>query len=146
MAASASSSSEPTNTSSVIPPSPVYSASSQIDQEAQHVLILYASETGNAQDMAERVARAVRAAHRRAVTLSMDEYDVADLPLEPLIIFITSTHGRGDPPPAMRVLWNKLIRQGLPEDVLEGMFAGLRAREEKVVRRRAVKINPHRGE
>jgi flavorubredoxin len=94
-----------------------------LDHEAQHVLILYASETGNAQDMAERVARAIRAAHRKAVTLSMDDYDVVDLPHEPLIIFITSTHGRGDPPPAMRGLWHKLIRKGLPEDILEGAFA-----------------------
>lgn len=85
-----------------------------------HVLVLYASETGNAQDLAERVARAFRASHRQAVTLSMDAYDVNDLPHESLMIFITSTHGRGDPPPAMRGLWEKLIRKGLPEDILEG--------------------------
>jgi len=92
----------------------------------QHVLILYASETGNAQDMAERVARAFRAAHRRAITLSMDEYDVKDLPHESLIVFITSTHGRGDPPPAMRKLWNRLIRKGLPHDILEGALTEAR--------------------
>lgn len=90
------------------------------DLEPQHVLILYASETGNAQDLAERTARAFRAAHRRAVCLSMDDYDVADLPHEPLIILITSTHGRGDPPQAMRGLWGKLIRKGLPDDILDG--------------------------
>lgn len=97
-------------------PSPPYSDSS----EPQHVLILYASETGDAQDVAERVARAFRARHRRAVTMSMDAYDVADLPHEPLLILITSTHGRGEPPPAMRGLWSKLIREGLPDDILEG--------------------------
>lgn len=86
----------------------------------QHVLILYASETGDAADVAERVARAFRAAHRRAVLLSMEQYDVADLPHEALVIFITSTHGRGEPPPAMRRMWEKLIRKGLPQDILEG--------------------------
>lgn len=86
----------------------------------QHVVILYASETGNAQDVAERTARAFRAQHREAVLLSMAEYDIADLPHEALLILITSTHGRGDPPPAMRGLWEKMIRAGLPGDILEG--------------------------
>ncbi|WOO77724.1 NADPH-dependent diflavin oxidoreductase 1 [Vanrija pseudolonga] len=85
----------------------------------QHVVILYASETGNAQDVAERTARAFRAQHREAVLLSMAEYDIADLPHEALLILITSTHGRGDPPPAMRGLWEKMIRAGLPGDILE---------------------------
>lgn len=88
--------------------------------EPQHVLILYASETGDAQDVAERVARAFRQHRRRAVTLSMDAYNVNDLPHEPLLVLITSTHGRGEPPPAMRGLWSKLIREGLPDEVLEG--------------------------
>lgn len=101
-------------------PSPTSVGSVHSDNDPRYVLVLYASETGNAQDMAERVARAFRAAHRRAITLSMDEYDVADLPHEPLIVFITSTHGRGDPPPAMRTLWHRLIRKGLPHDILEG--------------------------
>lgn len=90
------------------------------DSEPQHVVVLYASETGDAQDVAERVARAFRAHHRTAVTLSMDVYNMADLPHEPLLILITSTHGRGEPPPAMRELWHKLIRKGLPDEVLEG--------------------------
>lgn len=102
-------------------PSPTPSAHSIVSAvEPQHVLVLYASETGNAQDIAERIARAFRAAHRRAVCVSMDEYDVVDLPHEPLLILVTSTHGRGDPPPAMRGLWGKLIRKGLPEDILDG--------------------------
>jgi sulfite reductase alpha subunit-like flavoprotein len=92
--------------------------------EPQHVLILYASETGDAQDVAERVARAFRCHHRRAITMSMDAYDIADLPHEPLLILVTSTHGRGEPPPAMRGLWSKLIRAGLPNHILEGKFEG----------------------
>ena len=41
------------------------------------------------------------------------------LPDTPLLIFITSTHGRGDPPPAMLPLWTALLRSSLPEDILE---------------------------
>lgn len=90
------------------------------DHHPDHVLILYASETGDAQDVAERVARAFRQRYRRALLLSMDAYNVADLPHEQLLVLITSTHGRGDPPPAMRGLWSKLIRKGLPDDIFEG--------------------------
>jgi len=42
-----------------------------------------------------------------------------DLPDIPLLILITSTHGRGDPPPAMLPLWTALLRTSLPPDILE---------------------------
>ncbi|EJT49287.1 NADPH-ferrihemoprotein reductase [Trichosporon asahii var. asahii CBS 2479] len=95
------------------------------EHHPDHVLILYASETGDAQDVAERVARAFRQRHRRALLLSMDAYNVADLPHEQLLVLITSTHGRGDPPPAMRGLWSKLIRKGLPDDIFEDVHYSL---------------------
>lgn len=46
------------------------------DDLIDHLLILYASETGNAQDTAERVGREVRRRGRRCVVQSMDRYDV----------------------------------------------------------------------
>lgn len=42
-----------------------------------------------------------------------------DLPDIPLLILITSTHGRGDPPPTMLPLWTALLRTSLPPDILE---------------------------
>ncbi|WVQ83849.1 NADPH-dependent diflavin oxidoreductase 1 [Cryptococcus sp. DSM 104549] len=88
-------------------------------------IILYASETGNAQDTAERVARAFRS-HGRAITcLPMDEYPISSLPHTYLLILITSTHGRGDPPPAMLPLWSALLRSSLPEDILEDVHFAL---------------------
>lgn len=42
-----------------------------------------------------------------------------DLPDTQLLILITSTHGRGDPPPQMQSLWTALLRQSLPKDILE---------------------------
>jgi len=44
----------------------------------------------------------------------------SDLPHVPLLILITSTHGRGHPPPAMIPLWTALLRSGLPDHILEG--------------------------
>lgn len=105
---------------------------------AETLLILYASETGNAQDCAERLGREVRRKSRRCVIMGMDEFDIVsptirpegrwdrahhqlELPSTPLVVFITSTHGRGDPPPAMMPLWSALLRGSLPQDILEGV-------------------------
>lgn len=44
----------------------------------------------------------------------------AELPHVNLVVFITSTHGRGDPPPTMLPLWTALLRKSLPPDILEG--------------------------
>lgn len=43
-----------------------------------------------------------------------------ELPHVPLVVLITSTHGRGDPPPTMLPLWTALLRKSLPPDILEG--------------------------
>ncbi|WRT65231.1 NADPH-dependent diflavin oxidoreductase 1 [Kwoniella shivajii] len=88
-------------------------------------LILYASETGNAQDTAERVARSFRAQGRKVTCQSMDTFPISSLIHVPLLILITSTHGRGDPPPAMLPLWNALLRSNLPEDILEDVHFSL---------------------
>nr|XP_018265994.1 NADPH-ferrihemoprotein reductase [Kwoniella dejecticola CBS 10117]OBR88152.1 NADPH-ferrihemoprotein reductase [Kwoniella dejecticola CBS 10117] len=82
-------------------------------------LILYASETGNAQDVAERVARSFRSKGRKITCQSMETFPIQSLIHVPLIILITSTHGRGDPPPAMTSLWKALLRANLPKDILE---------------------------
>ena len=98
-----------------------------------HVVILYASETGDSQDIAERTGREFRRLGRRCVVISMEMFDIVsqyylstrlilaqfDLPHIPLLILITSTHGRGDPPPAMKPLWSALLRSSLPTNILE---------------------------
>lgn len=123
------------------------SESSIEDQDKpQKVLILFASETGNAQNTAERVGREIKRRGGRCTVESMQDFDIVcrsigsavhalvadalrhssqaqvDLPHIPLLILITSTHGRGDPPPAMLPLWSALLRSGLPEDILEGQL------------------------
>lgn len=61
------------------------SSSSSFSDDAlsspKHVTILYASETGNAQDVAERVGREFRRLGRGAVVLSMDTFDIVSYPL-----------------------------------------------------------------
>ncbi|OCF33987.1 NADPH-ferrihemoprotein reductase [Kwoniella heveanensis BCC8398] len=88
-------------------------------------VILYASETGNAQDTAERVARAFRSLGRKVTCQPMNLFPLSSLPHTDIVILITSTHGRGDPPPTMVPLWTALLRSSLPEDILEDVHFSL---------------------
>ncbi|KAJ9101001.1 hypothetical protein QFC20_005285 [Naganishia adeliensis] len=98
--------------------SPSYSSSDEEDLPSR-ILVLYASETGNAQDIAERTGREIRRKGGRCLVQSMVEFDIQELPHTPLLILINSTHGRGQPPPDMVALWAALLRSGLPSDILE---------------------------
>eukprot|EP00884_Botryococcus_braunii_P004440 jgi/Botrbrau1/13998/Bobra.150_1s0009.1 len=85
------------------------------------LLILYASQTGNAQDVAERVSREAKARHFVARIFPMDTFNVACLPEEPFVVFIASTTGQGDPPNNMLHFWRFLLRKSLPANSLINM-------------------------
>jgi sulfite reductase alpha subunit-like flavoprotein len=86
--------------------------------ENRRLLVLYGSQTGCAEEVAERVAREAAARHLVPVLLSMDEYDVRMLPSETLAVFVCSTTGQGDAPDSMRSFWSFLLRKSLPADSL----------------------------
>ncbi|XP_066569284.1 NADPH-dependent diflavin oxidoreductase 1 [Amia ocellicauda] len=78
------------------------------------LLVLYGSQTGTAQDTAERIGRQ---AQRRRVEVrveALDSYNVADLITESLVLFVCSTTGQGDPPDNMKNFWRFLFRKSLP--------------------------------
>lgn len=58
-----------------------FASTSANSEGPDHVVILYASETGNAQDTAERVGREFRRLGRRCVVMSMDKFDVVSAAL-----------------------------------------------------------------
>ncbi|EFJ42595.1 hypothetical protein VOLCADRAFT_83643 [Volvox carteri f. nagariensis] len=82
------------------------------------LLILYGSQTGNAQDVAERIGREARLRLFSPRVVAMDSYDVSQLPGERLVVCVTSTTGQGDPPDNMRRFWRFLLRKSLPPDSL----------------------------
>ncbi|WRX32075.1 Oxidoreductase FAD/NAD(P)-binding - like 8 [Theobroma cacao] len=92
--------------------------------KSKKLLILYATQTGNALDAAERIARE---AERRAclvVIRSTDEYDASSLPEEDAVIFVVSTTGQGDAPDSMKamlVFWRFLLQRNLGSHWLEGV-------------------------
>ncbi|KAI0655709.1 riboflavin synthase domain-like protein [Cubamyces menziesii] len=108
--------------------SPSSSSSSAVDH-AEHndehdertLTILYATETGTAQDVADRLARLCRGLCIRARVHSMDAYPPEELINEALVVFVVSTTGSGHEPRAMIPLWNMLLRADLPEDLFEDL-------------------------
>ena len=59
------------------------------------MLVLFGSQTGNAQDVAERIVRQARARPYSldACALPMDELRIEQLAEEPLVVFACSTTG-----------------------------------------------------
>lgn len=85
------------------------------------LLILWGSQTGNAQDVAERIEREARMRHFAPCVQSMDSYVVANLPKEQNVIFVVSTTGQGEVPDSMKRFWTFLLNKNLPLDSLKGV-------------------------
>ncbi|KAJ3563104.1 hypothetical protein NP233_g9156 [Leucocoprinus birnbaumii] len=89
--------------------------------DERRLLILYATETGNAQDVADRVARAARNLQFRGQVMSVDCYSLENLVMEELVVFVVSTTGSGVEPRSMTPLWNMLLSSRLPTDLFEDL-------------------------
>ncbi|KAI4346834.1 hypothetical protein L6164_007697 [Bauhinia variegata] len=91
-------------------------------EERNKLLILYATETGNALDAAERLGREAERRGCPVNILSMDEYDPSLLPKEEAVIFVVSTTGQGDTPAPMKVFWKYLLQRNLNQHWLNGVL------------------------
>uniref|UniRef100_A0A1I7V4S7 NADPH-dependent diflavin oxidoreductase 1 n=1 Tax=Caenorhabditis tropicalis TaxID=1561998 RepID=A0A1I7V4S7_9PELO len=89
------------------------------------ILILYGSETGTAQDLAESMGRECYLRHITARVYDMDEYELGCITTEKVILFIVSTTGQGEMPPNMRRMWRILLRKSLKPDVLKGVHVAV---------------------
>ncbi|KAM9176576.1 NADPH-dependent diflavin oxidoreductase 1 isoform 3-T6 [Mergus octosetaceus] len=90
-----------------------------LDQMAERrLLILYGSQTGTAQDTAERIGREAKRRHFQCRVEALDSYDVANLINELLVVFVCATTGQGDPPDNMKIFWRFLFRKNLPPSSL----------------------------
>ncbi|XP_069627893.1 NADPH-dependent diflavin oxidoreductase 1 isoform X3 [Haliaeetus albicilla] len=78
------------------------------------LLVLFGSQTGTAQDTAERIGREAKRRHFQCRVEALDSYDVANLINELLVIFVCATTGQGDPPDNMKMFWRFLFRKNLP--------------------------------
>ncbi|KZT36248.1 riboflavin synthase domain-like protein [Sistotremastrum suecicum HHB10207 ss-3] len=83
------------------------------------MLVLYATETGNSLDAAERFVRQARSYHVETRLQSVAEYPLEDLPFESIVVFFISTTGSGVHPRPMNKLMSALLRSDLTSDLLD---------------------------
>ncbi|MBL1211002.1 bifunctional nitrate reductase/sulfite reductase flavoprotein subunit alpha [Geminocystis sp. GBBB08] len=72
------------------------------------VLLLWASQTGNAEEFAELCAKSLITAGHQVNLCAMDDYVIADLPKVRNLLLISSTFGDGDPPDNGVNFWEAL--------------------------------------
>jgi len=88
-------------------------------------LVLWASQTGNAEEHAVSVAERLRAAAFEVTLTGMDDVDVADLPGDGHVLLVSSTFGDGDAPDNGEAFWAALSAEDAPR--LDGVRFGVLA-------------------
>ncbi|XP_067007518.2 NADPH-dependent diflavin oxidoreductase 1 isoform X4 [Anabrus simplex] len=83
--------------------------------------ILYGSQTGTAQEIAERIWRESKRYYFTCPIHAMDEYPIDKLIYEHFVVFVCSTTGNGVEPDNMKRFWKFLLRKSLPLDSLAGL-------------------------
>ncbi|KAL2065249.1 hypothetical protein VTL71DRAFT_2918 [Oculimacula yallundae] len=106
----------------------------------RYALILYGSETGNSQDVAERLGQITERLHFKTIVTEMDDFaevvekkmksgEVKKIPVlkvdvlrkATLLVLVTSTTGQGEFPKNSRKLWTSCLRKNLSPKSLEGL-------------------------
>ncbi|KMS67078.1 reductase [Streptomyces viridochromogenes] len=83
-------------------------AAEPVTRDGREVVVLWASQTGNAEEFATATAERLGAAGHRATLVGMDEADVPALARAADLLFITSTFGDGDAPDNGSGFWDTL--------------------------------------
>ncbi|KAL2219899.1 putative NADPH-dependent FMN/FAD containing oxidoreductase [Thermoascus aurantiacus ATCC 26904] len=95
------------------------------DGDQQHAersaIVLYGSETGNAQEVAEELGRMAERLHFVTHVSEMNAVKAESLSSYTLTFFVVSTTGQGDFPANARTFWKSLLLKRLPPDFLKGV-------------------------
>ncbi|KAJ4842986.1 multidrug-resistance type transporter [Turnera subulata] len=92
-----------------------------MEEKPAKLVIVYATQTGNALDAAERIGREAERRGCPATLRSVDDFDAASLPQEDTVIFVVSTTGQGDLPDSMKAFWKFLLQKNLTKHWLQGV-------------------------
>jgi len=88
-------------------------------------LVLYGTETGNAQDIAYELAQCLERLHFVTVSGELDAIPLQDLIRHDLVVFAVSTTGQGDFPLNARKFWSNLLRKKLAATSLRRVRYGI---------------------
>lgn len=94
-------------------------------------LIVYASQTGFAEQIAWRTAHSLQHANIPAQVLAIDKLKPADLAQAETALFVSSTYGQGEPPDHARLFAKKQLGQPLKLEHLQYAVLALGDREYK---------------
>lgn len=91
------------------------------------LVISYGSQTGNAQDLAERIWRRVKqtSPNMTVYLSSCDQINLNSLVAETsktVLVCVCATCGQGDFPDNMQTFWRSIMRKSLPQ----GLFSNLK--------------------
>ncbi|KAE8423252.1 hypothetical protein BDV36DRAFT_279212 [Aspergillus pseudocaelatus] len=84
-------------------------------------LILYGSETGNTQEVAEELGSLAERLHFMTQVSEMNHVKPEKLSSYTIVVFAISTTGQGDLPANARTFWRSLLLKRLPPTFLEGV-------------------------
>ncbi|KAF2481712.1 NADPH dependent diflavin oxidoreductase-like protein 1 [Neohortaea acidophila] len=93
-------------------------AGTAMSVQRRTALIVYGSETGNAQDVAEEVGRMAERLRFETIVLDMDSVQLKDLLKYTVVIFALSTTGQGEMPQNARIFWKTLLSGALKVGIL----------------------------
>jgi len=79
------------------------------------VIILWASQTGNAESVAETCAERLKASGIHAKVMPMDSIKTAELAMTQQVLLLASTFGDGDPPDNGNQFWQALQADNAPQ-------------------------------
>jgi len=84
-------------------------------------LILYGTETGTAQDLAEEVSRCLDRLRFQTDVAGLDNVNFGHLSHYDITVFVVATTGQGDFPDNARKFWTSLLRRKLSSTTLVGI-------------------------
>jgi sulfite reductase (NADPH) flavoprotein alpha-component len=110
----------------------VESVSGQVQPEpaaparpAEPINIVYASESGNCEKLANDLAKAARKNGLKPTLIDMADLELADLTKAKRLVFVAATWGEGDPPARAVRTYGELMGEGAPR--LDGVEFGVLA-------------------
>ncbi|MEQ1528315.1 MAG: sulfite reductase subunit alpha [Methylococcales bacterium] len=93
----------------------IQSASSVNQADARIITILYGSQTGNAESVANDAAAAAKAHGLKPVVKGMDEIEVDAFASMEYLLVVTSTYGEGEMPDNAQMLWEAINSAAAPK-------------------------------
>ncbi|MGB0373277.1 MAG: assimilatory sulfite reductase (NADPH) flavoprotein subunit [Opitutales bacterium] len=91
------------------------SGSSAAPVAKPNVTVLYGTESGNAESLADQAAKRLKGAGYKSKVKNMADYAVADLKKEEVLLTICSTWGDGDPPSSAEPFFDAIKEDSAPK-------------------------------